>query len=137
MGVIGAVAGASSTGVITLIKSMMDNSFHRKVSEADRRLQVVASLRSQRDTSIKLWRVGLEHARDAYRRSLEQTPDGSAAPNVVGDEWFETLRPHLAASGDGARYRTATDVRCDNPTVAALSLEIGRIEQQWLDEAKG
>ena len=52
MGVIGAVAGASSTGIVTLIKSMLDNSFHRKVSEADRRLQVVASLRSQRDTPV-------------------------------------------------------------------------------------
>lgn len=134
MGVIGAVAGASSTGIITLIKSMLDNSFQRKLSEADRRLQFVASLRSQRDTSIKLWRVGLEHARDAYRRSLEQAPDGSAAPNVVGDEWFETLRPYLAKND---RYRTATNVRCDNATVAALSLEIGRIEQHWLDEAKG
>ena len=99
MGVIGAVAGTSSTGIITLIKSMMDNSFHRRVSEADRRMQMVASLRSQRDTSIKLWRAGLEHARDAYRRSLEQTPDGSAAPNVVGDEWFETLRPHQRQAG--------------------------------------
>jgi hypothetical protein len=28
-------------------------------------------------------------------------------------------------------------LRCDNSTVAALSPEIGRIEQQWLDEAKG
>lgn len=137
MGVIGAVAGASSTGIITLIKSMLDNSFQRRLSEEDRRLQVVASLRSQRDTSIKLWRVGLEHARDAHRRSLETTPDGSGAPNIVGDEWFESLRPYLAKHGDGGRYRTATDVRCDNVTVAALSLEIGRVEQEWLDEAKG
>ena len=28
------------------------------------------------------------------------------------------------------------DVNCDNPTVALLSLEIGRIEREWVDEAR-
>ena len=58
------------------------------------------------------------------------------APIVVGDEWFEGLRPHLPATGENAKYRTAHEVHCDNATVATLSLEIGRIERQWVDEAK-
>lgn len=137
MGIVGAVAGASSTGLITLLKSALDNAAQRRTAEAERRHQVVGSLRAQRDTTIKLWRMGLEHARDAYQRCLAEAADGSAAPNVVGDEWFETLRPHLPKSGGAAALRTATDVRCDNKTVALLSLEIGRIEKLWLDEAIG
>ena len=137
MGIVGAVAGASSTGLVTLLKSALDNAAQRRTSEAERRHQVVASLRAQRDTTIKLWRMGLEHARDAYQRSLADSVDGSAAPNAVGVEWFETLRPHLPKSGAAAALRTATDVRCDNQTVALLSLEIGRIEKLWLDEAIG
>ena len=137
MGIVGAVAGASSTGLITLLKSALDNAAQRRTSEAERRHQVVASLRAQRDTTIKLWRMGLEHARDAYQRSLADSADGSAAPNAVGDEWFETLRPHLSKSGAAAALRTATELRCDNQTVALLSLEIGRIEKLWLDEAMG
>jgi hypothetical protein len=46
------------------------------------------------------------------------------------------LRAHLPATGEAAKYRTAHDVNCDNPTVALLSLEIGRIEREWVDEAK-
>lgn len=137
MGIAGAVAGASSTGLITLLKSALDNAAQRRISEAERRHQVIASLRAQRDTTIKLWRIGLEHARDAYQRALADSEGPAGAPNVVGDEWFETLRPHLPKSGAAAALRTATDVRCDNQTVALLYLEIGRIENQWLDEAKG
>ena len=81
--------------------------------------------------------MGLEHARDSYQRSLADSADGSAAPNAVGDEWFETLRPHLSKSGAAAALRAATELRCDNQTVALLSLEIGRIEKLWLDEAMG
>jgi hypothetical protein len=57
-------------------------------------------------------------------------------PNAVGHEWFEGLRPHLTSTGEAAKYRTALDVNCDNPSVALLSPEIGRIEREWVDEAK-
>ena len=58
-------------------------------------------------------------------------------PNAVGDEWFEGLRPHLPTTGEAAEFRTAHEVNCDNPTVMLLSLEIGRIETEWVNEAKG
>jgi hypothetical protein len=35
-----------------------------------------------------------------------------------------------------AKYRTAHEVNCDNATVALLSLEMGRIEREWVDETK-
>jgi len=39
------------------------------------------------------------------------------------------------APGEAAKYRTAHEVSCDNATVVLLSLEIGRIERKWVDEA--
>lgn len=53
------------------------------------------------------------------------------------DEWFEGLRPHLPTTGEAAKFRTAYEVRCDNPTLMVLSLEIGRIEKEWMVEASG
>jgi hypothetical protein len=96
---------------------------------------MIASLHSRRHDSVQSWRSGLANARDTYRQWAAGSRDGDA-PNVVGDQWFEGLRPHLPSTGEAAKYRTALDVNCDNPTVALLSLEIGRIEQEWVDEAK-
>ena len=56
---------------------------------------------------------------------------------MVGDEWFEGLRPHLPTTGDAAMYRTAHEVHCDNQTLTRLSLEIGRIDREWTEEARG
>lgn len=56
---------------------------------------------------------------------------------MVSAEWFEGLRPYLSSTGDAAQYRSAHEVHCDNPTVIQLSLEIGRIEGEWIDEALG
>jgi hypothetical protein len=46
------------------------------------------------------------------------------------------LRPHLPSTGEAADFRTAHEIHCDNSTVALLSLEIGKVERQWVDEAK-
>lgn len=62
---------------------------------------------------------------------------GHPCAHVVGDEWFEGLRPHLPTTGEAAKFRTAYEVRCDNPTLMVLSLEIGRIEKEWMVEASG
>lgn len=75
-------------------------------------------------------------ARDSYRQWAAGPRDGDA-PNVVGDEWFEGLRPHLPTTGEAAKYRNAHEISCDNATLALLSLEIGRVEREWMEEAKG
>jgi hypothetical protein len=93
-------------------------------------------LHSQHCDAIQRWRTGLADARDAYRQ-WEYGPRVDGAPNVVGDEWFEGLRPYLPTTGEAAKYRTAHEVHCDNPTLMLLSLEIGRVEQEWTEEAKG
>ncbi len=61
----------------------------------------------------------------------------SANGHDDGDAWFEGLRPHLPTKGEAAKYRNAHEVHCDNPTLMLLSLEIGRIEKEWTEEANG
>lgn len=84
-------------------------------------------LQARRYEAVRVWRSGLCSASNAYRQWEAGSRD-THAPNVVGDEWFEGLRPHLPTTGEAAKFRTAYEVRCDNPTLMVLSLEIGRIE---------
>lgn len=93
-------------------------------------------LQARRYEAVRVWRSGLCSASNAYRQWEARSRD-THAPNVVGDEWFEGLRPHLPTTGEAAKFRTAYEVRCDNPTLMVLSLEIGRIEKEWMVEASG
>jgi hypothetical protein len=135
MGLMGLVAGASTAGVMGVVRLMGDTWLPRLSASSEQKHQMMSNLHSHRHDSVQSWRAGLANARDAYRQWAAGSRDGDA-PNVVGDEWFEGLRPHLPSTGETAKYRTALDVNCDNPTVALLSLEIGRIEREWVDEAK-
>ena len=135
MGLVAAVGGASTAGVLGIIRWMMETYFPGVAANTEHKQQMIANLQSQRHDAVTRWRAGLAGARDAYRQ-WAAGPRDDDAPNVVGDEWFEGLRPHLASTGEAAKYRTAHEVRCDNPTVALLSLEMGRIEREWIDETK-
>jgi hypothetical protein len=135
MGLMGLVAGASTAGMLGVVRLMGDTWLPRLAASSEHKHQMISTLHSQRHDSVQSWLAGLANARDAYRQWAAESRDGDA-PNVVGDEWFEGLRPHLPATGEAAKFRTAHDVQCDNATVAMLSLEIGRIERQWVDEAK-
>jgi hypothetical protein len=135
MGLMGLVAGASTAGMLGVVRLVGDTWLPRLAASSEHKHEMIASLHSRRHDSVQSWRSGLANARDTYRQWAAGSRDGDAR-NVVGDEWFEGLRPHLPATGEAAKYRTALDVNCDNPTVALLSLEIGRIEQEWVDEAK-
>lgn len=135
MGVVGVLAGASTAGVLGIARVMADTWFPRLAANSDHRHQIIANLHSQRCEAVNRWRAGLAGARDAYRQ-WAAGPRDNDAPNVVGDEWFEGLRPHLPTTGEAAKFRTAHEITCDNPTVALLSLEIGRIEREWVDETK-
>jgi hypothetical protein len=135
MGLLGVAAGASTAGVLGIVRLMADTWFPWLATNSEHKHQMMANLHSQRAEAVQRWRVGLANARDAYRQWAAEPRDHDA-PNVVGDEWFEGLRPHLPITGEAAEYRTAHEVRCDNPTVAPLSLEMGRIEREWVDETK-
>ena len=106
------------------------------VANTEQRRQAQVELQSRRHDVLREWRAGLAEARDTYRQ-WAAGPRDTDAPNVVGAAWFESLRPYLPGTGEGSQYRTALEVACDNPTVVMLSLEIGRIEKDWVDEVTG
>lgn len=134
MGLAGTVVGAAVMGGVGIAKSMADSLLPGVAANSDHRRQAHAELQTERREAVKEWRAGLAAARDAYRQWAAGPRDGEA-PNAVGDQWFEAIRPYLPATGEVAQYRSAHVVHCDNPTVALLSLEIGRIESGWIDDA--
>jgi hypothetical protein len=135
MGLMGMVVGASAVGIAGVARSAADTLLPGMLENNNNKHQMKIQLHSQRCDAVQRWRTGLADARDAYRR-WECGPRVDA-PNVVGDEWFEGLRPHLPTTGEAAKYRTAHEVDCDNATLMLLSLEIGRVEKDWTEEAKG
>ena len=135
MGLMGVVVGASTMGVASVARSAADTFLPRMVEDTNHKHQIKMQLHAQRCDAVNQWRTGLAAARDAYRQWASGPRTGDA-PNVVGDAWFEALRPHLT-TGDAAKFRTAHEVHCDNATLILLSLEIGRIEKEWTEEAKG
>ena len=134
MGLAGTVVGAAVMGGVGIAKSMADSWLPGVAANSDLKRHNQAELQSVRREAVKEWRAGLADARDAYRQWAAGPRDGDA-PNVVGDQWFEALRPYLPTTGEAAKYRSAHEVHCDNPTVALLSLEIGRIESEWVTTA--
>ncbi len=136
MGLAGTIIGASAVGVTGIMKSVADTYLPGTLAKTGHKHQMNVNLQAQRHEAIKHWRAGLADARDTYRQ-WEAGPRDKDAPNAVGDEWFEGLRPHLPDKGEAAQFRTAHEINCDNPTVMLLSLEIGRIEKEWVNEARG
>ncbi|WAC93443.1 hypothetical protein [Mycobacterium sp. Aquia_213] len=136
MGLMGTVVGASAMGIAGMAKSATDTLLPGVVVNGTNKHQMRSQIHSHRCEALQCWRAGLAQARDAYRQ-WSCGPRVDDPPNVVGDEWFEGLRPHLAATGEAAKFRNAHEVHCDNPTLMQLSLEIGRIEKEWTEEAKG
>jgi hypothetical protein len=135
MGLMGVVAGASTAGILGVVRLVGDTWLPRLAASSEHKHEMFSNLHSRRHDSVQSWRAGLATARDTYRQWAAEPRDGDA-PNVVGDEWFEGLRPHLPTTGETAKFRTAHEVHCDDPTVALLSLEIGRVEREWVDETK-
>jgi hypothetical protein len=136
MGLMGTVVGASAVAIAGVARSAVDTLLPRMVDSGNNKHQMKFQLHSQRCEAIQRWRSGLADARDAHRQWACGPRIGNP-PNVVGDEWFEGLRPHLPTTGEAAKYRSAHEVHCDNQTLMLLSLEIGRVEREWTEEAKG
>jgi hypothetical protein len=136
MGLMGTVVGASAMGIAGIARSAADHLLPGMTHSSNNKHQMKMHLHTQRCEAIQNWRSGLAGARDAYRQ-WACGPRNGDPPNVVGDEWFEGLRPYLPTTGEAAKFRTAHEVHCDNPTLTLLSLEIGRIERECTEEAKG
>lgn len=136
MGLVGTVVGASAMGIAGVARSAADHLIPGMVGNSHNKHQMKMHLHSQRCETIQRWRSGLAEARDAYRH-WACGPRNDDPPNVVGDEWFEGLRPYLPTTGEAAKFRTAHEVHCENQTLMLLSLEIGRVEREWTEETKG
>ncbi len=136
MGLLGTVVGASAMGVAGIVQSIADSYFPGAAAAKDHKHQLNVNLQAQRYEAVRMWRSGLCSASSSYRQWETGSRDNEP-PNVVGNEWFEGLRPHLPTAGEAAKFRTAREIHCDNQTLMVLSLEIGRIEKDWMDDANG
>ena len=153
--VLGALAGAGITGVITLGVTITNNIFQRgdanaqrthekSENNANRNYERAAAFLVHRQERIKQWRQGLESAHAEYQKFwqwiAENPPETRKSvdppePNIVGTEWFESLRPYLSNSPDLQGYLRADHVDCAPPLVLLLSRDIGRIEREWEAES--
>jgi hypothetical protein len=109
MGLVGTVAGASAMGLVGVVKSLADTYRPRYRGKQEPWAPDDVNVQSQRYEAVKCWRAGLCGARDTYRQ-WAAGPRASDPPNVVGDEWFEGLRPHLPRQkGASAEPETGRD----------------------------
>src|ERR1700761_7255762 len=101
MGLMGLVAGASTAGMMGVVRLMGDTWLPRLAANSQHKHEMIATLQEHRHETVQHWRSGLASARDTYRQWEAGTHDHDA-PNAGGDEWFEGLRPHLAAAREAA-----------------------------------
>jgi hypothetical protein len=152
---IGALVAAGVTGVVSLGTVLLNNRAQRQIakdqrtheeseSKADRGHERAAAFLAHRQERIKLWRQGLEAAHTDYQKFWQwiadnppetRTKPDPQEPNIVGNEWFESMRPYLVNSPDLQGYLRADQAPCEPPLVLLLSRDIGRIERQWEAES--
>ncbi|WP_131721449.1 hypothetical protein [Mycolicibacter heraklionensis] len=99
-----------------------------------------AALRAERAEKIRRWREGLAASHEEFEkwdvidRRSGPKPASFAfipEPNIVSAPWFQSLRPHLSASGQTMKLRSGDTVHCDREVADALAVEIADIEHSW------
>ena len=135
MGLIGVAAGASTAGILGVMRLMGDHLFPRMASNSEHKHQMIASLQAQRHETVQQWRAGLATARDTYRQ-WAAGPRDHDAPNAVGDEWFEGLRPHLPIDRRSSRFRTLTKSTATTRLWHCCRWRSAGSNGEWVDEAK-
>jgi len=130
----GALVGAAPATITALVQ--------RNNARDQRAHEVAMKLRDSRDELAKEWHQGLAESHSAYHqwivRSNRADQDEFVNPDIpdaASTAWFGKLRPYISETGAAADLRYAESVYCDQRVVVTLSLEIGRIEQEWLAEA--
>ncbi|MEH3129122.1 MAG: hypothetical protein PGN27_04065 [Mycolicibacterium neoaurum] len=152
---IGGFAGAGISGVVAIVLAVVNNRSQREeakdqraheidLRDAERMHELTMEDRAVRRAQITQWRQGLAASYEATERflqGLQNEPEGSRAflnpdePNIVGTEWFESLRLYLDPIDPGVQtYRNATGIQqCTYDAVYILGLEINRIQREWFD----
>lgn len=156
--VIGTAAGAGTTGLIDLGKLAVSSWAERGKREdaaaeakaqrdadaaeakAKREHDATQTLRAERRETIGRWRKSLGEASTAYKDAMHLSDVNKSStvasrrnvqiPDIVGMQWFETLRPYLAYD----EYKSAKTLYCDTSVTLALSNEIAAIETEWRGE---
>ena len=109
MGIVGAVAGCVVSRAHHLLKSALDSAAPRRTSEAERRHQWWPAFRAQRDTTIKLWRMGLEGTPatpyPAVARRQRRRIGGATSRGRVVRDYARPVKSGAAAALH--RYRAA------------------------------
>jgi hypothetical protein len=131
----GALVGATPPTITAVVQ--------RSNARDQRAHELALKLRTRRDELLAEWHEGLAAAHNAYHQWIVHLNRPGAEkseflnpdiPDAVGTAWFEKLRPYISETGDAADYRYASSVHCEEGVVVVLSLEIARIERQWLAE---
>lgn len=158
--VIGTAAGAGVTGIVGIAKAVVDavsarsqrtheaaqakaqRDAEKDEKDAQREHERITALRKARAEQIAYWRDGLNRSALAYQRwaniydnerqRQKAIAEGVFVPNIVGDAWFQSLRPHLPD-----RFRTQSVLRCDAELVVELGDEINRVQREWPAEGRG
>jgi hypothetical protein len=158
--VIGTAAGAGVTGVVGIGKAVVEalsarsqrkhdsdqakaqRDAEKADKDAQREHERLTALRKSRWQQISSWREGLALSASAYQKFAAVFDDDNShrnasarllvTPNVVGDAWFQSLRPHLSDE-----FRTQSVLRCDAELVVKLGDEIDRVQRGWAAESEG
>ena len=109
MGLMGLVAGASTAGMLGVVRMMGDTWLPRLAASSEQNHHMIANLHSQRHDSVRRWRAGLENARNAHRRwgfpamATRPTSSATSGSRVSG----RTYRP-LARTRNTERLMKST-----------------------------
>ena len=162
---LGALAGASVTGGLTLLNTLAPNRFQtgqaangrtkRNEAEkqrdhdsteqaaqhehevAERRQRHAAELLPKRLASIEDWRLEIQN--EIYRLANHDPGVNpiSDENDLVGRPWIGSLRAHLSDSVDAAAIRDQGSFLTYLEGTEGLTREVARIEQKWTAEALG
>lgn len=154
---VGGFAGAGISGIVAIALAVVNNRTQREEARSQRKHEMdlrdkerahelTMEDREARRAQITQWRRGLAASYEATERflqGLKNEPEGSLAfinpdePNIVGTEWFESLRLYLdPADSRTEHYRNAVGIlQCSYDAVRLLGTEINRIQSEWFDTA--
>ncbi|OZE26576.1 hypothetical protein CH256_17455 [Rhodococcus sp. 05-2254-6] len=134
-GVVGGAVGGGFTTLATILGAR--NERNGRLDELDK-TRDIAEDKARREYKQKLvtdWRIGLAQAAQdeaEWGRLMDLNAVAPIRPTVTGQVWFESLRPHLAASEAGLQALVfGAEVSYDPVRGLRLADEIARIEREW------
>lgn len=130
----GAVAGAS-TCLATYLTARSARLTRKEELRAAAESAESGAKRAYRQQLVKQWREGLAGSAKADENwERERTIRGDSdepIPDLVGLEWFESLRPHLDRTNAENADLLRQSVYYSSSKALVISDEIARVEKVW------